>query len=63
MGSTTPGNRSEMMPSNNGTSWERNLHRFTSMMDRSIRTCSSSSGNLRLRFPAARSTAITARMP
>ena len=52
-----------MMPLNSGTSWDKNLHRLTSMMDRSISSCSSLSAYLRFRLAAARSTAITARMP
>ena len=59
----TPGNKSDRMPLNSGTSWSRNLGRLTSLMARSISTSSATSGKLRFRLPAARSTDMTARMP
>mmetsp|Transcript_39227 Transcript_39227/g.77339 ORF Transcript_39227/g.77339 Transcript_39227/m.77339 type:complete len:233 (-) Transcript_39227:31-729(-) len=62
-GTDTPGNRSEVIPLNKGTSGARNLHRFTSMMERSTKMSSDKWPSLRFKFPAALSTAITARMP
>lgn len=47
-----PGNRSATMPLNSGTSFLRNLHRLTLMMDLSINTNSSSLGNLCFRLAA-----------
>lgn len=57
-----PGNRSATMPLNSGTSFLRNLHRLTLMMDLSINTNSSSFGNLCFRLAAGRHTAAERRM-
>ena len=43
--------------------WDKNFARFTSKIARRMSSASSSSGNFSLRFPAAVSTDLTARMP
>ena len=62
-GSSTPGNKSDKMLLNNGTSGARNLGKLTSFSEISINTLSSRSGYLSFTAPAARSTEITARIP
>lgn len=62
-GSYTPGNRSLVMPLNSGISNYRNLARFMSVMARSIRMGYGWFGCLRLRFPAAVRTDLTALIP
>ena len=66
VGSSTPGNRSDVMPRNSGRSSTVNLGRFTSMTDRSTIFDSSQAGSsptFKRKLPAATRMELTARMP
>ena len=60
---TTPGNRSDIIPSNMGISGAKNLGKLTSRIARNTNTDSSSSRYRLFKLPAALSTAITALIP
>ena len=56
-------NNESNKPLKRGTSWAKNLARFTSMIARNISTLSSSSGYFSFRLPAAVNTDFTALIP